>query len=336
MIQTVNRRLFVLVAAALVAAVATSAAVAAPGHGKFGHRMTARGAAFAGPQMGGFGLGGPGVRRLRRPGRPGVAGPGLAGPGMRGPGDRGGPGGGAVLSADVLTPAASFLGVSVSTLTADLKGGKTLAQEATAKGKTADDLIAAIVAAQKTVFDAENAAGWITDAQETALLADFKAGVTKLVNVGPPVPPAKKPGLLDDGRDLHRDQRLGSPGRTEGRQVARADRDGQRQDRRRPRHGAHRAGEDEPRRRGDRRHDHGGAGADASLGSDGKGHRHREQHEADDLDQDEADDGALQALARQLDRQEKESAPLAGRFLVPGSVRAGASAASVSGPLSWW
>ncbi len=197
MIQTVNRRLFVLVAAALVAAVATSAAVAAPGHGRFGHRLVARGGSFgpfAGPQLGGFGLGGP---AFGGPGGPAFAGPGLAGPGMGGPGDRGGPGGGAVLSADVLTPAASFLGVSVSTLTGDLKGGKTLAQEATAKGKTADDLITAIVAAQKTVLDAENAAGWITDAQQTALLADFKAGVTKLVNVGPPVPPAKRPGLLE-------------------------------------------------------------------------------------------------------------------------------------------
>ena len=46
-------------------------------------------------------------------------------------------------------------------------GGKTLAQEATAKSKTADDLINAIVAAQKTNLDNEKAAGWITADQET-------------------------------------------------------------------------------------------------------------------------------------------------------------------------
>jgi hypothetical protein len=202
MTQTVTRRLFVLVAAALVAAVATSAALAAPGHGRFGNRMAARTGGFVGfvgPQFGGFlggpgggfGFGGPGMR-----GGPGFA-FGVGGPGLRG----GGPGGAGVLAADVLTPASTFLGISVPTLTADLKAGKTLAQEATAKGKTADDLIAAIVTAQTKVFDAENAAGWITDAQETSLLAAFKTDVTKLVNVGPPVPPAQKPGPLQTASD---------------------------------------------------------------------------------------------------------------------------------------
>jgi hypothetical protein len=163
--------------------------------------MAARTGGFvglAGPQFGGFlrgpagfGIGGPGIRG----GRGFAFGPG--GPGM----GAGGPGGAGVLAADVLTPASSFLGIPVSTLTADLKGGKTLAQEATAKGKTADDLIAAIVTAQTKVFDAENAAGWITDAQETSLLAQFKTDVTKLVNVGPPVPPAQRPGLLQTASD---------------------------------------------------------------------------------------------------------------------------------------
>jgi len=134
-------------------------------------------------------------------GGPGFGGPfgigghrGLGGPGMAGPG---GPGGGSTVFSDVLTPAAGYLGISVSDLQSDLKGGKTLAQEATAKGKTADDLISAIVAAQKKVYDSENDAGWITDAQETSLLDQFKTDVTKLVNAGPPVPPTKKPGLLD-------------------------------------------------------------------------------------------------------------------------------------------
>jgi hypothetical protein len=107
-----------------------------------------------------------------------------------------GPGGSGVLDADVLTPAASFLGITVSALQADLKGGKTLAKEATDKGKTAADLIDAIVAAQKKVYDGEVAAGWITDDQAAALLAQFTAGVTDLVNSGPPVPQSTQQGLL--------------------------------------------------------------------------------------------------------------------------------------------
>src|SRR5690348_315686 len=93
------------------------------------------------------------------PGRFGPGGPGFFGRG--GPGVRGG--GAGLLGADVLTPAADYLGVSLSTLQSDLKGGKTLAQEATAKGKTAAGLIDAIVAAEKKVLDAQNAAGWLTD-----------------------------------------------------------------------------------------------------------------------------------------------------------------------------
>ena len=43
MTQTVKRRLFAFVAAALVAAIAAGAALAAPGHGRFGSRLVARG-----------------------------------------------------------------------------------------------------------------------------------------------------------------------------------------------------------------------------------------------------------------------------------------------------
>ena len=98
-------------------------------------------------------------------------------------------GGGGIAYADVLTPAADYLGVPLSTLQSDLKGGKTLAEEATAKNKTASGLIDAIVKAETKVLDAQNAAGWITDAQQTALLDNFKNEVTELVNNGPGVPP---------------------------------------------------------------------------------------------------------------------------------------------------
>src|SRR5439155_27116707 len=144
------------VVVAVVAAAATSAFAASSARGHhFGPR--------AGMMMGGFGMmGGPGMM--------------MGGPGFGGP-----HGGGGLLAADVLTPAADYLGVSLSTLQSDLKGGKTLAQEATAKGKTASGLIDAIVAAEKKVFDAENAAGWITDAQETNLLSNIKIAVNDLV-----------------------------------------------------------------------------------------------------------------------------------------------------------
>jgi D-Tyr-tRNAtyr deacylase len=204
--QALRRKLFVALAATLVVAVGAGAASASGYKSRFGgfsgRGSTQRGgfgpsfSGFGGPGAGGFGflggLGGPG-------GGQGFGAFGLGGRGPGGPGGNGGPGAGgaAILGSDVLTPSASFLGVSVSTLEADLKAGKTLAQEAVAKGKTADDLVTAVVAAQKTVLDAENAAGWITDSQETSLLSTLTTQITDLVNNGPPVPPAATtPSLL--------------------------------------------------------------------------------------------------------------------------------------------
>jgi hypothetical protein len=99
---------------------------------------------------------------------------------------------------DVLTPAAACLNnMSLTTLIADLKGGKTLAQEA-GGGSKATDLINCIVAAQKKNLDNEVAAGWITADQETALVTALTTQVTNLVNNGPPVPRtgAKAGGML--------------------------------------------------------------------------------------------------------------------------------------------
>jgi hypothetical protein len=166
--QALKRQLFVVLAATLVAAIGTSVASASASKARFGRfsprsSFSERGGfgpsfgSFGGPGGGGgFGfLGGFGGLGGGQGGAQGFGGLGLGGPGA---GDNGGPGGAAVLGSDVLTPSASFLGVSVTVLEADLKGGNTLAQEAVAKGKTAADLITAIVAAQKTVFDAEIAA----------------------------------------------------------------------------------------------------------------------------------------------------------------------------------
>jgi hypothetical protein len=159
---------------ALAVAAAGSAFAAANNHGPgpFGPRAGVFGPGFGFPGGLGFGLGGPGI------------------------GDRGFHDGGGLLAADMLTPAASYLGMSLSDLQSDLKSGKTLAQEATAKGKTASGLIDAIVAAEKKILDSYNAAGWLTDAQEANVLSNLKDAVTDLVNNGPVVPPGPRSSLL--------------------------------------------------------------------------------------------------------------------------------------------
>jgi len=169
------RRLSVGTVVVAVAAVAASSAFAASSNrgGHFGPRF---GPAF------GFGM------------RGGFA-PGFGGPGLFGRGGPGGPGGG-LLAADLLTPAAGYLGISVSDLASDLKSGKTLEQEATARGKTASGLIDALVTAETKVLDAEKAAGWLTDAQETNVLANLKEAITDLVDNGPGVPPSGPRGGL--------------------------------------------------------------------------------------------------------------------------------------------
>lgn len=64
--------------------------------------------------------------------------------GGHGPGGPGGPG-------DPLAAAASYLGISESTLQSDLKSGKTLAEVANAtSGKSASGLIAALVAKEES------------------------------------------------------------------------------------------------------------------------------------------------------------------------------------------
>jgi len=114
---------------------------------------------------GGFGDGGRGFGH-GGPGGPGGRGPG--GPGPGGPGD--------------LTAAATYLGVTASVLQTDLQGGQTLAQVATAQGKTVDGLVSALVAAEKTHLDADVTAGKITAAQETTIESTLTQRITDAVN----------------------------------------------------------------------------------------------------------------------------------------------------------
>ena len=85
--------------------------------------------------------------------------------------------------ANVLSAAASYLGVTVDQLKTDLKSGKTLAQlVAATTGKTLAGLKAAIQAAAKTQLDQAVAAGTITSAQEQTALDQLNANLDGIVN----------------------------------------------------------------------------------------------------------------------------------------------------------
>jgi len=169
-------------ASALVAVGAFSApAFAQHGH-SYGHRMGSFAGGFGGGGSQGFGgFGGGGGFGLGQGGFFGGGGRGFGAGGQQGGATS------STLTIDVLGPAAAFLGIPEATLESDLNAGKTLAQEATAKGKTASDLINAVVASEKSVLDAEVSAGWITSAQETSLLNQVTTEITDLVNNGPPI-----------------------------------------------------------------------------------------------------------------------------------------------------
>jgi hypothetical protein len=191
--RTLIRQISVGAVVVVVAAAASGAAFANHGHGKFGGRNGSRaGGNFFGQPGGAFSGGGGGGGFAIGRGGPGGGGGGFGGgPGGMGMGQGpgGGGGGGGILGADILTPASAFLGIPVTTLETDLAGGKTLAQEAVAKGKTAADLITALVANEKAVLGGDVAAGWITADQQTAVLTGLTSQITDLVNSGPRVPP---------------------------------------------------------------------------------------------------------------------------------------------------
>jgi len=207
MLHTMKRALFVGSAVVVVAALCSGSALAARGHAKFGPRA-AKGmpggfgqfagmGGFGGPAFGmkghGFGEGfGPGFGPGFGFGGHGMRGHGPGGPGMRGPG------GGGILATGVLKTSATYLGLSLSALQAELKGGKTLAKVADGtSGKTAAGLIAALTAEAKDNLDAAVAADWLTQKQADAMLEHATEEITMLVNNGPPVPPEKRPGPLD-------------------------------------------------------------------------------------------------------------------------------------------
>lgn len=96
-------------------------------------------------------------------------------------GARVGPGGARGMTNDIAA-AAAYIGTTEADLRTKLQAGQTLAQIATAAGKTRDGLIAALVADGNAKIDAAVAAGTITAAQATARKAALTAHVTAEVD----------------------------------------------------------------------------------------------------------------------------------------------------------
>jgi hypothetical protein len=85
----------------------------------------------------------------------------------------------------LLPAAAAYLGVTPVALRTELRSGKSLAQVATAKGKSVDGLKTALVAAIKTKVTAAKAAGKLDAARADRLLQRAPQLVERLVNAKP-------------------------------------------------------------------------------------------------------------------------------------------------------
>jgi hypothetical protein len=83
---------------------------------------------------------------------------------------------------DPLASAATFLGTTTADLRTKLQGGQTLAQIATAAGKTRDALITALVNDAKTAIEKAKTDGKLTADQATTLENGLTAKITKLVD----------------------------------------------------------------------------------------------------------------------------------------------------------
>jgi hypothetical protein len=80
-----------------------------------------------------------------------------------------------------LSAAATYLGLTTDELRTRLQAGKSLADVATAQGKSVSGLEDALLANLKTDLDADVAAGRMTSDRETEILADSKARIAAQV-----------------------------------------------------------------------------------------------------------------------------------------------------------
>jgi hypothetical protein len=99
--------------------------------------------------------------------------PGFGGGGFRG-------GGGGLFGG--LSAAATYLGVSQTTLESDLASGKTMAQVAKDQGKTVDGLVTAMVDSTRKQLDAQVGSGRFTKQQEATIVASLEQRYKALVN----------------------------------------------------------------------------------------------------------------------------------------------------------
>jgi hypothetical protein len=116
-----------------------------------------------------------------------------------GGGFRRGPAGGLGVG---LSAAASYLGLTTAQLASDLRGGQTLAQIATAQGRTADGLVQALLSAEESNLDKAVAAGELTPTQEQSIESNLEQQITSRVN-------ATRPGGFRGGFDRGRGFRGG-------------------------------------------------------------------------------------------------------------------------------
>src|SRR3954453_23646552 len=86
----------------------------------------------------------------------------------------------------VVSAAVAYLPLDRATIAADLKAGQSLAQIATAQGKTADGLVTAMLAPAQLRLDAAVAAGRLASDKETAFLAKLRTALTAIVNHASP------------------------------------------------------------------------------------------------------------------------------------------------------
>jgi hypothetical protein len=91
--------------------------------------------------------------------------------------------------------ASKYLGLSRQQIVSQLRSGKSLADIATAQGKSAAGLKSALTDAAKTKLDAAKSRGLITDSQEQLILGRLSARLDKIINrKGLPAFPAGGPG----------------------------------------------------------------------------------------------------------------------------------------------
>ena len=107
-----------------------------------------------------------------------------------GPAFRGGFGGfSGMFGVNLLQDAASAIGITEQTLQADLQSGQTVAQVAVANGKTAQDVITALVGDETTAVNDLVSSGKITSSQATQIESHLTQMVTAFVNQTRPATP---------------------------------------------------------------------------------------------------------------------------------------------------